>query len=50
MIECVQGAFGPGGGKQLIAVIDDLNMPQKCKSGFIPPLELPELWVDYGFW
>ena len=48
--ECVQGVFGPAGGKQLIAFIDDLNMPQKSKFGFIPPLELLKLWVDYGFW
>ena len=47
---CVQGVFGPAGGKQLIALIDDLNMPQKSKFGFIPPLELLKLWVDYGFW
>ena len=25
-------------------------MPQKSKFGFIPPLELLKLWVDYGFW
>lgn len=42
--------FGPAGGKHLIAFIDDLNMPQKSKFGFIPPLELLKLWVDYGFW
>ncbi len=46
----LQGVFGPPGGKHLIAFIDDLNMPQKSKFGFIPPLELLKLWVDYGFW
>lgn len=46
----MQGVFGPSGGKHLIAFIDDLNMPQKSKFGFIPPLELLKLWVDYGFW
>ena len=46
----LQGVFGPPGGKRLIAFIDDLNMPQKSKFGFIPPLELLKLWVDYGFW
>ncbi|KAL0040883.1 hypothetical protein WJX79_008591 [Trebouxia sp. C0005] len=45
-----KGVFGPPGGKHLIAFIDDLNMPQKSKFGFIPPLELLKLWVDYGFW
>ena len=50
IIYCAQGVFGPAGGKQLIAFIDDLNMPQKSKFGFIPPLELLKLWVDYGFW
>ncbi len=46
----VQGVFAPPGGKRLVAFIDDLNMPQKSKFGFIPPLELLKLWVDYGFW
>ena len=46
----LQGVFGPAGGKHLIAFIDDLSMPQKSKFGFIPPLELLKLWVDYGFW
>ena len=46
----MQGVFGPPGGKHLIAFIDDLNMPQKSKFGFIPPLELLKLWVDHGFW
>ena len=46
----VQGVFAPPGGKRLVAFIDDLNMPQKSKFGFIPPLELLKLWIDYGFW
>ena len=37
MLECVQGVFGPAGGKQ-IAIMDDLNMPQNSKSGFLPLL------------
>ena len=42
--------FAPTGGKKLVCFIDDLNMPQKSKFGFIPPLELLKLWVDNGFW
>jgi len=45
-----KGVFAPAGGKKLVAFIDDLNMPQKSKFGFIPPLELLKLWVDNGFW
>ena len=45
-----KGVFAPAGGKHLITFIDDLNMPQKSKFGFIPPLELLKLWVDNGFW
>ncbi|WIA33430.1 hypothetical protein OEZ86_006562 [Tetradesmus obliquus] len=45
-----KGVFAPAGGKHLVAFIDDLNMPQKSKFGFIPPLELLKLWVDNGFW
>jgi dynein heavy chain len=45
-----KGVFAPVGGKRLVTFIDDLNMPQKSKFGFIPPLELLKLWVDHGFW
>ncbi|GFH10191.1 dynein-1, subspecies f, partial [Haematococcus lacustris] len=45
-----KGVFAPAGGKKLVCFIDDLNMPQKSKFGFIPPLELLKLWVDNGFW
>ena len=45
-----KGVFAPQGGKRLVCFIDDLNMPQKSKFGFIPPLELLKLWVDNGFW
>ena len=45
-----KGVFAPAGGKHLITFIDDLNMPQKSKFGFIPPLELLKLWADNGFW
>ena len=45
-----KGVFAPAGGKKLVVFIDDLNMPQKSKFGFIPPLELLKLWIDNGFW
>lgn len=45
-----KGIFAPAGGKHLVTFIDDLNMPQKSKFGFIPPLELLKLWCDNGFW
>ena len=45
-----KGVFAPPGGKKLLCFIDDFNMPQKSKFGFIPPLELLKLWADYGFW
>lgn len=45
-----KGVFAPVGGKQLLAYIDDLNMPKKSVFGFMPPLELLKFWIDYGFW
>ncbi|KAK9823872.1 hypothetical protein WJX72_006072 [[Myrmecia] bisecta] len=45
-----KGVFAPVGGKKLVTFIDDLNMPQKSKFGYMPPLELLKLWVDNGFW
>lgn len=50
MTECAQGGVGPAGGKQLIAFRDDFNIPEKSKSGFIPFLQLPKLWVGCGLW
>ena len=42
--------MGPPGGKQLLAFVDDLNMPRKDLFGSQPPLELLRQWVDYGGW
>lgn len=44
--------FGPAGGKQLVLLIDDFNMPKisSFESPFQPPLELIRLWLDYGGW
>jgi len=44
--------WGPVGGKQLVVLIDDFNMPQKTshESPFQPPLELLRLWMDYNGW
>eukprot|EP00795_Rhopilema_esculentum_P016694 gene16694-8141_t len=45
-----KGVYVPIGGKQLIAFMDDLNMPSKDLFGSQPPLELLRQWLDYGFW
>ena len=45
-----KGVFAPAGGKKLVCHIDDLNMPQLSRFGFMPPLELLKLWIDNGFW
>ena len=45
-----KGTFGPGGGKKMVVLCDDFNMPQKSQFGFMPPLELLKLWADNGFW
>ncbi|XP_076454460.1 dynein axonemal heavy chain 2-like [Babylonia areolata] len=45
-----KGVYVPVGGKKLITVMDDFNMPAKDTFGSQPPLELIKLWIDYGFW
>jgi len=42
--------MGPIGGKKLVILVDDLNMPKKDTFGSQPPLELLRQWVDYGGW
>lgn len=44
-----KGVFVPVGGKQLLAFLDDLNMPAKDTFGSQPPLELLRQWMEYGF-
>ena len=46
------GKMGPVGGKLLVVLIDDFNMPKKisAESPSQPPLELLRLWMDYGGW
>ncbi|KAJ3224818.1 Dynein heavy chain 2, axonemal [Clydaea vesicula] len=44
-----KNVFVPIGGKQLIAFVDDINMPMKDTFGSQPPLELVRHWMDYGF-
>ncbi|XP_071580099.1 dynein axonemal heavy chain 2 [Temnothorax nylanderi] len=45
-----KGVYVPTGGKIMITVMDDFNMPMKDKYGSQPPLELIRQWIDYGFW
>ncbi|XP_008209980.1 dynein heavy chain 2, axonemal [Nasonia vitripennis] len=45
-----KGIFVPGGGKTMIAYMDDFNMPMKDTYGSQPPLELIRQWIGYGFW
>lgn len=45
-----QGVYVPVGGKKLLTLMDDFNMPAKDTFGSQPPLELIKLWIDYGFW
>ena len=42
--------MGPVGGKKLVLLVDDLNMPKKDTFGSQPPLELLRQWMDYGGW
>ncbi|CAF4716798.1 unnamed protein product [Rotaria socialis] len=42
--------FVPMNGKQMITLIDDLNMPNKETYGSQPSLELIRMWIDYEFW
>lgn len=46
----VIGVYVPIGGKKLLTLMDDLNMPAKDTFGSQPPLELIRQWIDYGFW
>ena len=42
--------YGPPAGRNMIALVDDMNMPQKDKFGSHAPLELLRMWIQHGMW
>jgi len=42
--------YGPPAGRNMITMVDDMNMPQKDKFGSHPPLELLRMWIQHGMW
>ena len=42
--------FAPPGGKTLVVLVDDFNMPEKEVFGAMPPLEILRQYMQYSFW
>jgi dynein heavy chain len=45
-----KSVYGPEGGKTLICLVDDLNMPKKEEYGAQPPIELLRQYMDHKAW
>ena len=45
-----KGVFAPPDARQVVFMIDDLNMSHKDKFGHASAIELLRQWMEYGKW